>query len=1116
MLLREWSVVEPSGLSPRASGIRNDGGISVALRMGTRGRRLTLSTALIGVAVGVASAAFPTSGGRAEAADSPSFRWPRASLSLDLAPSRPTSVSSGHHVLPVIDRADVLVVHGALSGCAVATELARRGRRVVLCTPDSSLPWEFAVCLRAWADKRELAELSDELRELLNSCVKSETSDGELILHVGKVSEGAEDWLLDSGVRIYYGALPCGVLRGGHCVTGVVVAGKFGLGVIEADAVVDCSPCADLARMAGAETITRVAAGSPLQLSYCLRLEGDDVALDDISVEHCAELADRRIRMHGPYAEFRIRAPVNLQGPLRDARTTLASRHVAMRSVLGLPRGAHLSPRLLRTPDDVLLGPVARIRSAAAASRAGARDGAARPLEAALCRPASVANVWVCSTALDVNDAQAASLASPLRAVQIASSILKADIAAEARAALAVRRGAATLRVVAPGPPADATESVAMRMEAVRPIFVEPRTVALRNTPIPVIAQCDVLVVGGGTSGLPAGWAAARAGATTIVVEKHADVGGTHTIGGVANYWYGRPTRFSKGLDDEYAAVAGPGLPKSLAMLDVLVREGAVVLPKCFVVGALARGNAVEGVAIATPNGLAGIRAKTVVDATGDADVAARAGANCYYGNGRDAMTMWCSFGKFNTTKETVSRQYDSVVDLCDPADVSRARITGRRRKGIFGHGEFPQHYLTVRESRHIAGRKTITYGGILSGETFGDLVVVARSNFDIKGIASSDLSRCGYVSWEFRRNFSAAIPYGALLPSDLQNILVVGKAYSATHDALALARMQQDLIAMGGVAGLASAAACRSNRPVAEIDVEALQRELVTHGILTDEDLAAFRPRRQRPSRDKIAALAAGLAEGRLDLPEQVALLMQGDRAIPALRAAMERTDDEAGCIELARALCFLGDRAGAPVLIDAIDRETSGKLPSVKMVHGPPDHGWAPAPAYWIYAVGLTGDQRIEPVLERLARKVEPPPDETGRTDSSFEYVLAIASAAERIGSPSLVPTLELLAQKPAIAGSILRREGDPRPSRYVAAERHAYLELCVARAMARCGSLKGYSVLIDYLEDMRAVLARSAHMELAELSGEDLGFAADAWRAWLERLDGAPAPQPYRKRL
>jgi hypothetical protein len=77
----------------------------------------------------------------------------------------------------------------------------------------------------------------------------------------------------------------------------------------------------------------------------------------------------------------------------------------------------------------------------------------------------------------------------------------------------------------------------------------------------------------------------------------------------------------------------------------------------------------------------------------------------------------------------------------------------------------------------------------------------------------------------------------------------------------------------------------------------------------------------------------------------------------------------------------------------------------------------------------------------------------------------------------------------------------------------ERLAYLEVLIGRALARCGSPEGFLILINYLDDVRTLLAEHAHSELVTIAGEDLGKNVAAWGQWLEREGDALQPVPWR---
>ncbi|QBD82852.1 FAD-dependent oxidoreductase [Ktedonosporobacter rubrisoli] len=1043
--------------------------------------------------------------------------------------SRPTS-------LPVEKVADLIIIGASCAGVALAHALACSQYRVALIEPRTYPGYEITTTLRPWM--KVPTRLPMILRSWLEEASMVVNAD-EMIFHPDLLKRGLEQKLLEAGVELYYASFPCGLVFANEQLCGVVIGNKSGRQVILGKAVVDASEWGTLARLSR-QPLLRCPSSSFIEARRTLEFTNVAPSLSgELEIPSELEVLHNRVTVHPAYPgqghvflecayqlEFtdcdlpsRMALETHVRTSSMDVAAYLLDQHPAF-SQASLAQGS---------PELWLPAPW-RLEAAGAAHASIMVEGTsgACSLPTAAFISSIHNNLFILSTvAALAEDQQRKLLLEPLAAIQLGEGL----------ASLVER----AIQVVQLPDVADcqvqcaqaASEHTASSLDIYEPR--EPQRgrvyqrVAEAAEELPLLTEVDILVVGGGTSGVPAAVEAATSGMKTALLEMNTGLGGTGTLGGVNSYWYGRRVGFTAQLDAHYLAEAARFGEREdaarwnievrmQALLRWAIRSGIEIFFRTLVVGALRQGNKVCGVIVATPDGLYAVRARVIIDASGDGDVAAFAGAHFSYGSARDRLPLWYSLAQFVQPGLT-RNNFTSAVDISNVHDYTRAILAGRRRDSAYDHGV----YIAPRETRHILGEITHTLTDQLTLRRFCDVINICFSNYDVKGKSAAD-----WVLWGLLPpNVESEIAYRAVLPSGLDGILVAGKAFSCTHDALSATRMQADLQNLGGACAVAAVVALQQGVALRDVNIRQVQQRLIAYGVLPDAILTRSIST-EEPSTKELADLVASLSGDEpfyidmdfADVQREPMLLVRvctaGARIIPLLEEAYSASQGKRQLL-LARILAWYGSQVGVACLLEAVEEQlASGQLPArmKKIRHAgyPPDQGAMPELCYLLYTLGMTRDERTIPVLARIVSLLEPSPEHfRDRIKGTFYYVDAICYVAERLGSPLAIPALLSLHRKDGLHGlSTTTFQTD------FFEERIAYLEVVIGRALARCASPEGVDILISYLDDARTLLAEHAHDELIAISGEDLGKDKAAWATWLKRHVHTLQPRPWLARI
>ncbi len=399
------------------------------------------------------------------------------------------------------------------------------------------------------------------------------------------------------------------------------------------------------------------------------------------------------------------------------------------------------------------------------------------------------------------------------------------------------------------------------------------------NFRTPVVDRFQVVVAGGGPSGVIAAAAAARSGARTLLIERYPFLGGNGTAGLMTCYNGFRNQRppdalqTVKGIPAEYIAelarlggitdvvsyaqpqhdARGGDLPycigfdaeaAKVASLNLLKKEGVTLRLHSWVVGPMLEGSRVTGIIAESKSGRQAIAANVVIDATGDGDVAARAGAplmmpaeqgdrmnmSFMYQLGGVAATVPGADGGIRIGDRVVRWGPGVGGDGLDVENLTRAEVEARLKVweqvgAMRSRSGYESVYLAqtatgigVRETRRVRGEYVLTEQDAIRGTRFPDVVAISSNPMP------------GYHGRRFffeHEGFD--IPYRSLVPEKIEGLVLTGRCISCEQGPFQSARSMAPAMAVGHASGCAVALAATRNTPPRKINVKELQKLLVS-----------------------------------------------------------------------------------------------------------------------------------------------------------------------------------------------------------------------------------------------------------------------------------------------
>ncbi|MDF1512705.1 MAG: FAD-dependent oxidoreductase [Anaerolineae bacterium] len=424
------------------------------------------------------------------------------------------------------------------------------------------------------------------------------------------------------------------------------------------------------------------------------------------------------------------------------------------------------------------------------------------------------------------------------------------------------------------------------------------------NRSIPVRYDVDIFIAGGGPAGIAAALAAARQDKHVYIAEGQACFGGMGTSGlvpafmrftdgihfladGIGREIYDRMKRYADIPDDRPASSVSINVEALKRVYDDLVTESAVDFTfHTQVIGIEALNGHITHAVCAAKSGLFAVKARVFIDATGDGDIAAWAGAPYEKGDTDGNMmpgtlcSLWADIDWPNVSaqqgKALEQAFADGVftiqdrhlpgiwrvgthtgggnightfgVDGTDERSLTTALLWGRKHMQEYQryYTEYLQGFeqmqlvatgalMGLRETRRIMGDYVLCLDDFKRRAVFPDEIGRYAYPVDIHASAPDEASfkqfEEEFKALRYRDGESYGIPYRILTPQGLDNTLVAGRCVSADRFLQGSIRVMPGCYITGQAAGVAAAIAAEENDSVHVIDVIALKKRLIHMG---------------------------------------------------------------------------------------------------------------------------------------------------------------------------------------------------------------------------------------------------------------------------------------------